>query len=453
MGKKDLKRHILLKHPSTHLCMFCLDDKGWSDVFPSQGAYNEHYRNIHTGIIENNAKRRKESNKRQKVLQCFKCTLIFMEVHERERHMFTVHNFDQCKLCFLMGPSSHIRFHIVECHSDKLCYLCCGNSPIFESSQNLLSHLQKCHEIIINNLHANLSCIECSSSEVSDFKSHLISKHKVTLPLELRQMRKRAPNPINSHGFHTFETCQAAPCIILNFLISFGLYSLPVDVGDFLRLVLGSFNTEKDREIVHNYPLSERQIEAERSSNKAFQLSLESKFECKSCFRYSVTKTKEYVIRLDGSETPKGTFQDFLKNYLFTQRCVCGVSNTVTPALMNNDIKYLFVEIDRSIKVQRDKKDLNLYSLNLDKEFRDGRNLFLGDFFEVFGTISYLINEDIGGGHYNTNLFSPKRWAESSMITVHEALVKESIMKPDFDTDVVIVALKRIKSTEQVNAS
>ncbi|XP_040570581.1 uncharacterized protein [Lepeophtheirus salmonis] len=284
-GKKDLKRHILLKHPSTHLCMFCLDDKGWSDVFPSQGAYNEHYRNIHTGIIENNAKRRKESNKRQKVIQCFKCTLIFMEVHERERHMFTVHNFDQCKLCFLMGPSSHIRFHIVECHSDKLCYLCCGNSPIFESSQNLLSHLQKCHEIIINNLDANLSCIECSSSEVSDFKSHLISKHKVTLPLELRQMRKRAPNRkqqlddfsirevtglknengsdcfafsvlqlltrtdlferlsslsySNKCSKHSFETCQAAPCIILNFLISFGLYSLPVDVGDFFKASFG----------------------------------------------------------------------------------------------------------------------------------------------------------------------------------------------------------------------
>ena len=49
---KDLKKHILLAHPKQHICLFCVEAKGWSDEFPSQSSYNEHYNITHPELIQ-----------------------------------------------------------------------------------------------------------------------------------------------------------------------------------------------------------------------------------------------------------------------------------------------------------------------------------------------------------------------------------------------------------------
>ena len=33
---KKLKFHLVLVHPKSHVCLFCLEKKGWSDEFPTQ---------------------------------------------------------------------------------------------------------------------------------------------------------------------------------------------------------------------------------------------------------------------------------------------------------------------------------------------------------------------------------------------------------------------------------
>ncbi len=38
---RSLKTHLLLKHPSLNVCLFCVEKKGWSDEFASQAQYNK----------------------------------------------------------------------------------------------------------------------------------------------------------------------------------------------------------------------------------------------------------------------------------------------------------------------------------------------------------------------------------------------------------------------------
>jgi hypothetical protein len=39
-----------------------------------------------------------------------------------------------------------VRFHILDEHPDKLCYICCGASPVFHSREQLVTHLTKSHD-------------------------------------------------------------------------------------------------------------------------------------------------------------------------------------------------------------------------------------------------------------------------------------------------------------------
>jgi hypothetical protein len=49
-----------------HLCLFCVEKKGWSDTFATSSSYNEHYWKIHQGIIQKNEKRRNEERDKRK---------------------------------------------------------------------------------------------------------------------------------------------------------------------------------------------------------------------------------------------------------------------------------------------------------------------------------------------------------------------------------------------------
>ena len=41
---QKLKTHLLLKHPKSNFCLFCVGKKGWSDDFASPSQYDEHYK-------------------------------------------------------------------------------------------------------------------------------------------------------------------------------------------------------------------------------------------------------------------------------------------------------------------------------------------------------------------------------------------------------------------------
>ena len=75
----------VLVHPKSHVCLFCLEKKGWSDEFPTQVAaknfflkmihlgeqvaYNEHYTKCHSGVIEERAEERQRVRLEQKQRQ------------------------------------------------------------------------------------------------------------------------------------------------------------------------------------------------------------------------------------------------------------------------------------------------------------------------------------------------------------------------------------------------
>ena len=58
----------------------------------------------------------------------------------------------------------------------------------------------------------------------------------------------------------------------------------------------------------------------------------------------------------------------------------------------------------------------------------------------VVGTVSYHLDAVEGGGHYITNLLESKH----ECVQIHETEIKHVRKKPDFDSDTVIVALKKI---------
>merc|ERR1719365_91355 len=66
---KKLKFHLVLVHPKSHVCLSCLEKKGWSDEFPTQVAYNEHYTKCHSGVSEERAEERQRVRLEQKQRQ------------------------------------------------------------------------------------------------------------------------------------------------------------------------------------------------------------------------------------------------------------------------------------------------------------------------------------------------------------------------------------------------
>ena len=171
---KKLKTHLLLKHSKMNLCLFCVENKGWSDNFASQSSYNTHYWEKHEGVIEAKEKRKQEirdtrrkereqwreerksavelgislPKKPCRKLLCLYCPRGKPEFEESEydRHLIAVHGHDYCKLCSLMGPRLAVRLHIAKGHSSKLCHVCCSNSPKFSSLEAVRHHMLNKHQ-------------------------------------------------------------------------------------------------------------------------------------------------------------------------------------------------------------------------------------------------------------------------------------------------------------------
>ena len=55
-------------------------------------------------------------------LVCSLCTNTNIELDdiEYDRHLISRHDYDYCKICYLMGPRSSVGFHIAKKHPDKV---------------------------------------------------------------------------------------------------------------------------------------------------------------------------------------------------------------------------------------------------------------------------------------------------------------------------------------------
>lgn len=244
---QKLKTHLLLKHKELHLCLFCVEKKGWSDTFASQASYNQHYWELHQGAIQQRQQSRNEDknrrlewrkNERQrqteaallrgkpppkrlkKRLICTMCkpNPLYFEMHEKyERHLIAEHRFEYCKVCLLMGPSEKVRLHIVEKHSgmkpseeNKLacCYICCGSGPSFDQVHKLKKHWANKHGLKLRSSESDedvileYPCFNCGQQDgksasfpsLTGLRDHLKYKHDTTRSMGLKSMSKRRPS-------------------------------------------------------------------------------------------------------------------------------------------------------------------------------------------------------------------------------------------------------------------
>jgi len=205
---KKLKFHLLLKHPKSHVCLFCIEKKGWSSEFPSQVSYNEHYQDKHSGVIQERAEKRlveKKIEKQQKIefneeikrvkvakkevgtlyrrmkdpKSCKHCEEfpVFDSGYERDKHLISNHNYDFCKICKLIGPAISIMIHIATYHQKQLCHLCGSQSPIFANIFKVSAHIEKNH---CGGSCPKYFCSNCDNLPLPNLQSyvdHFQSKH------------------------------------------------------------------------------------------------------------------------------------------------------------------------------------------------------------------------------------------------------------------------------------
>jgi len=231
---KALKFHIVLEHSDLHMCLWCVEKKGWSDEFTSQEAYNAHYESQHKGIIQARAKqrrneigvakaekrveRKKQKESRRHAIQerktfaplikrkkhnnsCNYCPdfPIFSRGFDLDRHLISVHNHDFCKKCHMIGPAMKIRVHIVLNHPDSLCHLCGASSPIFPNISKVCLHLQHCHAK--SSICPKYFCTNCSNvafADVAGFVAHTETCHPAQG--ELRPMKSKATRLLDGDG-------------------------------------------------------------------------------------------------------------------------------------------------------------------------------------------------------------------------------------------------------------
>ncbi|TRY68420.1 hypothetical protein TCAL_02502 [Tigriopus californicus] len=522
---KKLKTHLLLKHGQHHhLCLFCVDKKGWSDSFASNAQYNQHYEARHRGLIadprawqaqDRERKSRIKARFREQVRQaqaqgrpmprrerlgrdhCLLCPNkpAFVTDLAFHQHLIAAHHYDYCKICDLIGPRHTVRYHITDRHTHQLCHVCGSSSPRFRDAASLLAHWQQSHGFELHRYH----CFDCPAphrpvfTNLEQLRHHLLDEH-LTRGDVLRPMRKRrglaGPDPMddlteppvpppqiatvrglpNASGQDCFaisvlhllaqtdlgqrldppthhrHQCTVASCVLGHFLqdyakgsagldavrvfqnyAHFEVSHLPVDCGDFLR---GALN---------QCAASPAEHRGSMDLDPAFKMFLQWKFECDNCQRFVVSSCKEYVLKINGSQS--GSLSELLNKFLHERVCRCGALCQVYPAVKQAG-QYIFVEIDRAFNTDgSDSKEIALYSLQL----QDTYSIF-GFQYRVIGTVHYDL-ENLQGGHYVTRIFSDPL----ECITIHENKIQTERKKPDFDADAVIVALKKIEITSSSN--
>lgn len=215
-----------------HLCLFCVEKKGWSDSFASQAQYNKHYGESHEGRIpaaaagpaagaaadkrkwnaeraaalargEEPPKRPPTKQARQPI--CRLCARTFPHAPDLNRHLIAAHGYDYCKVCNLVGVPAAVRFHLLEdehAQDKNVCHLCLGSSPVFESAAKLRAHLTSCHGV--EKKAPRYPCLDgaCAETDASfaslpEYKEHLLHQH-LTKADVLRPMKRKYKRNVES---------------------------------------------------------------------------------------------------------------------------------------------------------------------------------------------------------------------------------------------------------------
>ena len=424
------------------MCLFCVEKKGWSDNFASQGQYNQHYREYHEGTIAgrplNSGKKRTNEDgekikpsptkSRKNLNVCFLCTEkpAFENSVQFERHKISVHNYDYCKLCRLIGPIITVRYHIIDCHAKELCHICCSQSPLFKSQDLLKSHLTQSHPSEVG----AFKCYDCDGEnedfDKENFLKHLLKFH-LTKGDALKPMKKKRPPVIkvkdtppkdDTAADFVIEKSDPFPKRVIGvknesgedcFAISVLHLLAQTELGEKVEVLEDHFGKCKDAKCllsfffqqysnhkrksvslghlaqnfssfgVNELPVDVAEflrgaLENCASSNHksndldikdSFQVRLQWKFECENCKRFMVMSMKDYVLKIPGS-TPD-SLKNLLQNFLYRKACgSCKSLNVVDPNVLSAG-KTLFVEVDRAKSCGDDSKELILYSLRLDQ--------------------------------------------------------------------------------------
>ena len=481
---KKLKFHLVLAHPKSHVCLFCIERKGWSNEFPSQVAYNTHYQEAHSGVIEERkgqreeqkreareiaAKRREEreaerragpEQQRREQRACSHCPHfpVFESGYERDRHLVASHNYDTCRLCRLVGPSMEVMVHIATRHQDKLCHLCGSQSPLFSSKGRVAAHLANSHG------QTSLTCPNCDKSftGLNTWLSHFHTEHNCSggglRPMKRKRGVKAAENINIQEAVKTISGLRNdshRDCHILSVLHLLSQTALPDllrDCGD--SSALSQFFEQYAKGSIFfphtllHHPASFGVAEFPdlpgdllhlflRSCPPAarFNTVIEWKFECPSCTRFAKTRFEDFLLRIKATESK--SFEQHLNSFLTSRTCICGAACPSQPNVRTTGA-FLFVELDRSCSSQvahngSQEFELSLYPLRLNRTYQ-----VLGGSYAVFGTIN--LNLDYAeGGHYTVNLLLDN----DEVMQIHEENVERRVAGPALDSTAVVVALRR----------
>ena len=168
------------------------------------------------------------------------------------------------------------------------------------------------------------------------------------------------PGCILASFFSLYKTAKSttAQRISQNYA-SFGIEALPLDCATFLRLMLDT--------VGHSRPDDHLTLDASKIKS-LFEVSLQWKYECTECKRFSVVNMRDCLLTLDGSR--ESTFGDLLEKFIRLKACPCGF---VCPIFVVGEFnfqhagEFLLFEVDRTISGDDNTKEIVLYPLQLEQ--------------------------------------------------------------------------------------
>jgi len=407
---------------------------------------------------------------------------VFETGYERDRHLVSSHNYDTCKVCHLIGPSMSVMVHIATEHHHHLCYLCGSQSPVFAKEVKVKFHLRTSHQLPPDSDFCCPNCDNLSLPDLPTFTKHFKQEHNWD-PSSLRPI-KRKRNPVNSQENATenilnpisgLRNERHRDCHLFTVLHLLGQTTLPdilktvdqhEDCLSHPRCLLSGFFAEYEKSLSF-FPYKIVENPASFVGDKSFPLTvidlirsllhntstipteggtmnngeiledyksiLEWKFDCPKCNRFVNTRLKDFVLTIKAVDV--ASFESHLNTFLTQKPCSCGFICDTSPNVRHAG-DFIFVEIDRKKGVSlNDEFQVSLYPLKLHKNYE-----IFGESYEVFATVNYNLDY-AEGGHYVLNL----PIGNDEVMKIHEDSIEKLIIPAVFDSDAVIVALRKMK--------
>ena len=253
---------------------------------------------------------------------------------------------------------------------------------------------------------------------------HLLAQ--TSLPTSLTTSL-RLQDPLR-HLHHFFEEYSKSssffPHLIIQSPSIFNVDDFPDSPGDLIRLFVDLFD----------------------EVDSTLKTTLEWTFECSSCRRFTRTRTKDSVLRIDARES--GSFEEMLEKFFNSRTCICGEICAAELSSATTGGDFLFIDLNRTTSTTSTtstsstsresspllEQEVALFPLRLGRQYKIVNTLY-----KVFATIN--LNLDYAeGGHYSTNLFVGDG---DELICLHEDNVDLQAASLSFDSTTVVVALKK----------